>query len=25
VRIMVNGLNLDGLAEVWKVTKDRRI
>ena len=25
VRIMVNGMNLDGLAELYKVTKDRRI
>lgn len=25
VRLMVNGLNLDGLAEVWKVTTDRRL
>ena len=25
VRLMVNKLNLDALAEVWKVTKDRRI
>ena len=25
VRLMVNKLNLDELAEVWKVTKDRRI
>ena len=25
VKILVNGMNLDGLAEVWKVTKDRRI
>lgn len=25
VKIMVNGMNLDGLAEVWKVTRDRRI
>jgi hypothetical protein len=25
VKIIVNGLNLDGLAKVWKVTKDRRI
>jgi hypothetical protein len=25
VRLLVNGLNLDSLAEVWKVTKDRRL
>ena len=25
VRLLVNGMNLDALAEVWKVTKDRRI
>ena len=25
VKLMVDGLNLDGLAEVWKITKDRRI
>ena len=25
VRIMVNGMNLDGLADLYKVTKDRRI
>ena len=25
VRLMVNGMNLDALAEVWKVTKDRRL
>ena len=25
VRIMVNGMNLDGLAELYKVSKDRRI
>jgi hypothetical protein len=25
VRLMINGMNLDGLAEVWNVTKDRRI
>jgi hypothetical protein len=25
VRIMVNGMSLDGLAELYKVTKDRRI
>ena len=24
-RMMVNGMNLDGLAELYKVTKDRRI
>ena len=25
VKILVNGMNLDGLAKVWKVTKDRRL
>ena len=25
VKLMVNGMNLDALAEVWKVTKDRRL
>jgi len=25
VRLLVNGMNLDALAEVWNVTKDRRI
>lgn len=25
VKILVNGMNLDGLAEIWKVTRDRRI
>ena len=25
VRLMVNGMNLDGLAELYKITKDRRI
>jgi len=25
VKILVNGMNFDGLAEVWKVTKDRRL
>ena len=25
VKLMVNGLNLDGLAAIWKVTKDRRL
>ena len=24
-RLMVNGINFDALAEVWKVTKDRRL
>jgi hypothetical protein len=25
VKLMVNRINFDGLAEVWKVTKDRRL
>jgi hypothetical protein len=25
VKLLVNGMNLDGLADVWKVVKDRRI
>jgi len=25
VKILVNGLNLDGLAGIWKITKDRRL
>jgi len=25
VKLMVNGLNLDDLAKVWKITKDRRL
>lgn len=25
VRLMVDGINFDALAEIWKVTKDRRI
>jgi hypothetical protein len=25
VKLMVNGLNLDELAKVWKITKDRRL
>ena len=25
VQLMVNGLNLDELAKVWKITKDRRL
>lgn len=25
VKLMVNGMNLDGLAKIWKVTKDRRL
>ena len=25
VKLLVNGMNFDGLAEIWKVTKDNRI
>ena len=25
VKLLINGMNLDGLAELYKVTKDRRI
>lgn len=25
VKLLINGMNLDGLASVWKITKDRRI
>jgi hypothetical protein len=25
VKLLINGMNIDGLADVWKVAKDRRI